>query len=169
LTLVDLHRLDLRPGDVHRTRVRLRLEPLGFGGQTYTLEPADIEAAVEVQRAAGGRYFTLRFGGTVAGPCMRCLEDARVPVAVEASEYHADRPEAGSEEELASEYVEDDRLDVGRWAHDSLVFALPDKLLSSAECRGLCARCGERLSPDVEHACAEPEPDARWAKLRELL
>jgi uncharacterized metal-binding protein YceD (DUF177 family) len=155
LTLVDLHRLDLRPGDVHRTRVRLRLEPLGFGGQTYTLEPADIEAAVEVQRAAGGRYFT--------------LEDARVPVAVEASEYHADRPEAGSEEELASEYVEDDRLDVGRWAHDSLVFALPDKLLCSAECRGLCARCGERLSPDVEHACAEPEPDARWAKLRELL
>jgi uncharacterized protein len=58
---------------------------------------------------------------------------------------------------------------VERWAHDSLVFELPDKILCHDDCAGLCPHCGIRLEADREHECVAGELDTRWAKLRDLL
>jgi len=105
----------------------------------------------------------------VHGPCMRCLEDAQLEVRAAAEEYHDHGAAARGDEELASEYLHDMQLDLEAWARDTLAEALPEKILCSADCAGLCALCGERLQPGDDHACAEPEPDTRWEKLRELL
>ncbi len=54
------------------------------------------------------------------------------------------------------------------WARDALALALPTQIVCSADCLGLCPVCGENLNTaDPEHA-HEPEPDPRWAALREL-
>jgi uncharacterized protein len=97
---------------------------------------------------------------------MRCLEDAAVDVEVDAREVD----QSGTEdEELRSPYVEDDELDLGRWAHDAAVLALPTRILCRPECAGLCPVCGELLNDadpaDHEH---DASGDLRWAKLKEL-
>jgi uncharacterized protein len=166
--MLDLRTLRLDPGDVRREHPVVRMDPLLLGGQTYDVKPEELEVGLEVQAASGGLYLRLHFEAQVEGPCYRCMEPAAVRVTVDASEYHAASPPE-DDDELVSDYVDDLRLDVDRWVRDSLVFALPDKILCQSGCIGLCARCGERLEADVEHSCGEEEPDARWAKLRDLL
>ena len=97
---------------------------------------------------------------------MRCLDDARVEVAVDAREV--DQP-SSDDEELTSPYVDDGILDLAAWAHDALALALPQQLLCRPDCAGLCPVCGESLNDADPAAHEHPrEPDPRWAKLREL-
>src|SRR5262249_54456692 len=104
----------------------------------------------------------------VGGPCMRCLDPARVDTQVEAREV--DQRDT-DDEELRSPYVSEDghELDLGRWAHDAAILALPSRVLCRPDCAGLCPVCGESLNganpADHEH---ESAPDPRWAALDQL-
>ena len=160
--MVDLRALDLRPGEVRRVALEIPQPPLRMGGQEYVVDPPAPPTELELQGVPSGVYLKLRFAADVSGPCFRCLDDASVHVVVNASEYH--EPTGG--EELQSDYVDGDHLDVEAWARDALVFALPPKILCRPECAGLCPRCGERLEEGVEHRCGEEEADPRWDKLR---
>ena len=120
---------------------------------------------LDVSRTTGAGYaLRLRFGLRLSGPCMRCLEQAGAPVAIDVREVH--QP-ADEDENLISEYVEENELDLRAWVRDALVLALPVQIVCSEECRGLCAICGANLNDDPSHA-HEREPDPRWEKLREL-
>ena len=165
--MLDVAALGLAPGDVRRVEFPIEMDPLRFGGETYDVEVTD-PGVVELQATSGGLYLKLHFRAAVAGPCYRCLEDARVAVTVDASEYQ----EGGADphdEELGTEYLEHEQLDVDRWARDALVLALPGKILCRADCAGMCPRCGARLEPGVAHDCAPAETDPRWESLRQLL
>jgi uncharacterized protein len=165
--MLDVAALGLAPGDVRRVDVPIEMDPLRFGGETYDVEVAD-DGVVELQATSGGLYLKLHFGATVAGPCYRCLEDARVAVTVDATEYQEQGADP-DDEELSTEYLEHEELDVDRWARDALVLALPGKILCRADCAGMCPRCGARLEPGVAHDCAPAETDPRWESLRGLL
>ena len=165
--MLDVAALGLAPGDVRRVDVPIEMDPLRFGGETYDVEVAD-PGVVELQAMSGGLYLKLHFGAAVAGPCYRCLEDARVEVTVDASEYQEQGADP-DDEELSTEYLEHEELDVDRWARDALVLALPGKILCRADCAGMCPRCGARLEPGVAHDCAPAETDPRWESLRQLL
>jgi DUF177 domain-containing protein len=129
-------------------------------------EDDTVPARLDLSRTAAGYAVRLRFTAHLAGPCMRCLADARVSVDVDAREVD----QSGTEdEELRSPYIEGDELDLSSWAHDALTLALPLQLLCRPDCRGLCPVCGISLN-DVDIAAHqhEPESDPRWAALREL-
>ena len=53
---------------------------------------------------------------------MRCLEPGALDIDVEAREVDQ---AATDDPELTSPYVADDELDIGRWAHDATLLALP--------------------------------------------
>jgi uncharacterized protein len=165
--MLDVAALGLAPGDVRRVDVPIEMDPLRFGGETYDV---DVPAAgrVELQATSGGLYLKLRFAATVTGPCYRCLEDAHAKVTVDASEYQEDGADPANED-LSTEYLAGDELDVDRWARDALVLALPGKILCRPDCAGMCPRCGVRLEPGVAHDCAPAETDPRWESLRQLL
>jgi uncharacterized protein len=95
---------------------------------------------------------------------MRCLDDAVLELAIAAREYHAANADS---DELRTEYVEDDRLDLSQWARDALVLDLPDKILCRRDCAGLCPECGKNLNRDP-HVHEEEESDSRWAALAAL-
>jgi len=165
---MDLSGLRLLPGDVRHERPHVHLQPLVLGGQSYAITPEDIETRLELQASSGGLYLKLAFSARIDGVCFRCLDPASIELDVRSSEYH-DARAAADDDELRSEYVEDDQLDVERWAHDSLVFALPDKILCREDCAGICPHCGIRLEPGAAHECGTEELDTRWAKLADLL
>jgi uncharacterized protein len=165
MTTYPLRRLRLRPGENHRELVAVQLEPYVLGGERYLAVPADPEAALAIERATSGDVFKLRFETRVHGPCMRCLQDAVVPVEVAAQEYHSTEEQAPAE--LRTEYVVDDQLQLSTWARDAIAQQLPDQILCTPDCAGLCHVCGANLNLEP-HTHAEEAVDSRWSALEAL-
>jgi len=165
MTSFDLRRLSIRSGEQLREDVELELEPLLLGGQAYAPAPDSTPAGLTITKTAGGTLFELRFALTLAGPCFRCLEPAELGLSLHAREYHANDP--GAAEDLRSDYVGDDRLDLSAWARDTVVLELPDKILCRDDCAGLCPVCGKDLNLEP-HTHEEHDSDPRWAALQAL-
>ena len=123
MTRFPLRRLRLRPGEEQRDVVPIELEPFELGGQRYLPVPHEVEGDLTVAQATTGLDLRLAFDVRLHGPCMRCLEDAVQDVHIDAREYHANEP--GDSEELRSEYVVDDQLELSAWARDAIALALP--------------------------------------------
>jgi uncharacterized protein len=164
-TIIDLARLSLSHGEGRRLEVPVALEPLELAGQAY-VSPDSVPVRLDVSRPSSGYAFRLRFPVLIEGPCMRCLGDAVLEAEVDSREVAQENTD---DEELLSPYVVDDELDLGRWAHDAAVLAIPTQFFCRPDCAGLCPVCGESLNDadpaDHQH---ETEPDPRWAKLKEL-
>ena len=165
MTRFPLRRLRLRPGEEQRDAVPIELEPFELGGQRYLPVPHEVEGDLTVAQATTGLDLRLAFDVRLHGPCMRCLEDAVQDVHIDAREYHANEP--GDSEELRSEYVVDDQLEVSAWARDAIALALPDKILCRENCAGLCPVCGKDLNREP-HEHEGEDADPRWAALAEL-
>jgi uncharacterized protein len=162
---IDLRLLRLRPGEVRDERVDVELEPFLLGGQRYEPTPVRVPGDLRITRASGATVFDLRFQTRLAGPCMRCLAHAEAELSVTAREVHD--PEAPTGDELRSDYVVEDRLELDAWARDSIALALPEQLLCRPDCAGLCPVCGKDLNVEP-HEHADHERDPRWAALEEL-
>jgi uncharacterized protein len=127
--------------------------------------PADVPAELTITKATTGSVYQLSFDAQLHGPCFRCLRDTVVDETVNAREYQATNP--GGDEELDSPYVTADSVDLSAWARDALALGLPDKILHSPDCAGLCPVCGKDLN-DEPHTHDELAADPRWAALDEL-
>ena len=164
--VLDLQQLSLSHGQARALDLEVALAPVELGGQTYVPAGGGAEARLDVSRTSSGYALRLRYETELSGPCVRCLEQARLELAVDAREV--DQSPA-TDEDLTSPYVTESRLDLERWANDAMVLGLPSQPLCRADCAGLCAVCGEPLND------ADPEAhrhggggDPRMAKLRDL-
>ncbi len=165
-TIIDLARLSLSHGEGARLDTGVRLAPLELGGQTYVPERDAVEARLDVSRPSNGYAFRLRFPIRIEGPCMRCLEGAALETEVDAREVDQSDTD---DEELRSPYVIDHELDLGRWAHDAAILALPTQILCRSDCAGLCPVCGLSLN-DTDPSAHQHDAggDPRWSKLKDL-
>jgi len=160
----DVARLRLSSGEARRLELDVPVDGFDFGGQRYAVQGGQVGAILDVAHTTNGYSLRLRFAADLEGPCVRCLESADQEVQVDAREI--DQP--GGDEELSSPYLDEGQLDIQAWARDALALALPTQIVCREDCKGLCAVCGENLNragPDHVH---EPEPDPRWAALRDL-
>jgi uncharacterized protein len=161
---LSLRTLRLLPGEEHAERGTVALEALELGGQAYELEPGT-EASLAVQRATSGFVLRLQLAVVARGPCMRCLDEAVVPVEIDAREYHD--LEARGDEDLVSDYVTEDVVQLASWARDAVALALPDPVLCRPDCAGLCPVCGKNLNVEP-HEHEDMAVDPRWAALEGL-
>ena len=164
MTTFDLRQLKLRTGEQFRESRDVALDPLVLGGQEYVPD-ATVPVDLTITKANTGTLFELAYRVSVHGPCFRCLCDTSLELAVQGREYQATNP--GTDEELRSPYVDGNILELSRWAQDALVLALPDKILHSPDCAGLCAVCGVDLNIEP-HTHDELATDPRWAALEDL-
>ena len=150
--------------------VRVPAVDLRLGGQHYRVEPPEPEVELRIGRSLSGVHLSLRTEVELVGPCWRCLEAARVRLAVESEEFAAEgRPaDAPFDEDLDSAYVQDLRLDVAGWARDAIAEAVPATILCREDCAGLCPQCGQDLN-EAQCGCEVVVSDERWAKLKDLL
>jgi uncharacterized protein len=165
-TVFDISRLNLSPGDGRRLELPVELAPFELGGQTYLAVPPTPTVRLEASRHSSGFAFKLSFGVHIEGPCMRCLESAAIDLEVEAREVDQT---GTADSDLRSPYVDEDELDLGRWAHDAVLLALPTRILCRPDCLGLCPDCGEPLN-DADPADHDHEKpiDPRWSALKDL-
>jgi uncharacterized protein len=162
--IFDIAQLGLSSGEGRRLDVEVPVEKFDFGGQSYSVPGSVVDATLDVSHTTTGYSLRLRFDTELRGPCMRCLESAEPTLEVDAREI--DQPGGG--EEMSSPYLEEGQLDMRAWARDALALALPTQIVCREDCRGLCAVCGENLNEAGPEHVHEPEPDPRWAALREL-
>jgi uncharacterized protein len=165
MTVFNIRTARLQSGDQFRDVKEVDLEPLELGGQRYVPIPESSEAALTLTRLSSGLMLELAFGVRLVGPCVRCLGDAGLDVAVDDRQYQATDPE--DDEELRTPYLQDDRLDLSAWARDAVALALPDQILCREDCAGLCPVCGRDLNVEP-HEHEDEGGDDRWAKLAEL-
>jgi uncharacterized protein len=165
-TILDLSTLRLSPGEGKRIELAVELAPFELGGQIYVADPVAPQVRLEASRHSSGFAFRLNFSVHIEGPCMRCLEPAEHELEVEAREVDQISTD---DADLRSPYIEQDDLDIGRWAHDAVILALPTQILCRPDCLGLCPGCGESLNgadpADHEH---EKPVDPRWSALKDL-
>jgi uncharacterized protein len=165
VTTVDLRTLRLRPGEVRTQTLDVELEPFVLGGQRYEATPATIPVELQLSQASGATVFELRLDVHVSGACMRCLGYAEVASHVQAREFHDFDAPPG--DELRSDYVVDDHLQLSAWARDAVALELPEQILCREDCAGLCPVCGKDLNEEP-HEHLERDPDPRWAALEGL-
>jgi uncharacterized protein len=165
MTRFPLRRLRLHAGESHSDAVSIELQPFDLAGQRYLPVPQEVEAALTITHAMTGLDLRLAFDVRLHGPCMRCLADAWLDVNVDAREYHASDPRA--DEELRSDYVVDDQLELSTWSRDAIALALPDQILHDPNCLGLCPVCGKDLNVEP-HAHEDELLDPRWSALEDL-
>jgi uncharacterized protein len=164
MTSFSLRQVKLRPGEQHREELEVELSSLNYGGQRYLPVPEKVPAALEITRAVTGTVFSLAFTVRLHGPCYRCLGDAVLELPIHAREYEDERSD---DEELKTEYVSENMLDVSGWARDAIALALPDKILCRDDCAGLCGVCGKNLNEEP-HTHEIEQRDPRWAALEAL-
>ncbi len=162
--MFDLRNVRVRSGEEHREAVEVEIAPVELGGARYVAVPEKVPAELAVTRASTGWVFDLRLSVRLHGPCVRCLGDAVAEETLRLREYQATSPDT---DELATPYLVDGRLDLSAWARDSLVLALPDKILCRPDCAGLCPECGKDLNREP-HTHGEQASDPRWSALESL-
>jgi uncharacterized protein len=165
VTVFNLNNVKLRTGEQFRESVDVQLEPLVLGGQEYVPVPDQVPSVLTITKATSGSVYTLGYTVHLHGPCFRCLRDSAIKLKIHATEYQA--VNSGGDEELESPYISDDSLDLSSWARDALALELPEKILHSPDCAGLCTVCGKDLNEEP-HTHDELAADPRWAALDEL-
>jgi uncharacterized protein len=127
--------------------------------------PERVPAELAITKASTGLVFELAFTARLHGPCYRCLGDAVLDLPITGREYQATNPDGS--DELLTQYVVEDKLELAAWARDAIALALPDKILCRPDCAGLCPVCGKNLN-DEPHTHAEEPTSSRWAALEAL-
>jgi uncharacterized protein len=149
----DLHSLRFRDAsEVWRT-LPVEVAPFHYGGLEYRVPDDVVEAELTAARVGDNLTLTLSLVTEVLGPCQRCLGDADLAVEAKGVEYVRHGESETDDEDDA--YVVAHQVDVERWARDLIAEALPQQLLCSDDCRGLCPVCGADLNADPGHGHEE--------------
>jgi uncharacterized protein len=126
-----------------------------------------VEAALE--KTGAQMYLQASIATVARFVCDRCACVFDAPVA---SSYHMfyvwDGMEADSRLDPSEVQVLPHGLgiiDIAEDVRQTVVLAVPLKLLCRPDCRGLCPRCGTDLNKGECH-CIESERDSRWDALR---
>ncbi len=127
---------------------------------------------VEATLDKTGRQLRLRATIRAKGQfsCDRCLDEFEKTVTAQYSivyviEEGGQKAQAGEEVQYLS--ADANVLDLGEDVRQYLILAVPQKLLCSDECKGLCPKCGVNRNK-VRCDCATNDIDPRWEGLRKM-
>jgi uncharacterized protein len=141
---LNLDDLSLRAGQRHVCTYAADIAPVLLGGIKYDVcAPGGVEVSAE--RVAGGFLVHVRLTAMISGPCMRCLKTTPQEVTAEEEEFVPTAVGGWAESEL-SPFVEGMIVDVSALSREALVLAMPDQVLCSMDCKGLCPQCGADLN-----------------------
>jgi uncharacterized protein len=170
--------------------MRIELASLEHGKRSFAHKYSAGELALEDDRvsiveppAVAGeirqKRQRLRVTGTVSGrvqvECDRCLKlvevgiDSKFDVEyVTAEDYQAQQALELTEADLNLSVFDGEGLEIDELVKEELLLAVPDHVICSEACRGMCAVCGvDKNSVDCE--CEAREVDPRWSGLKELV
>jgi uncharacterized protein len=129
-----------------------------------TLTP--LQGSLTATRTTEGIYIQGELHSSMSMECVRCLDEAIVPVEITLDELFYYPPHHAPKGE--HRVGEDGMIDLAPLVRELSLLSLPIKVLCRPDCQGLCQECGANLNyGDCD--CADDEVDPRLVVLRELL
>jgi uncharacterized protein len=163
---VDLGDLERK----HTLRVEGRIEAKDdlFQGCSFVQEDS-LDVVLKAAWAGSGEL-VVRGGvaGTVLQDCRRCLDRVERQVDIDITLLFT--PSDLLEEDDSGTHpieVGVREINLGPYLRDEVILAIPGFAECRADCRGLCAGCGENLN-EAECKCSPRGIDPRWDALRAL-
>lgn len=135
-----------------------------FHFEARTLAP--LVANITVVPQAGGFLIQGHLSGTLIVPCHRCTEDARVDLrhAFDRFEAHDDAEDPIGEETCIRLSDTGWELNISNLLWEEFLLAMPEKILCSDKCLGLCPHCGKNRNLDP-CTCASEENQSPLARI----
>jgi uncharacterized protein len=106
--------------------------------------------------------------------CTRCLEPVTRPFEIAFSDIFVDasRENLAREAEIGVADMDESlviggRVDVAEVVREQILLAMPEQVLCTEDCRGLCPKCGGNLNL-IDCSCDSDETDPRWSALKNL-
>jgi uncharacterized protein len=149
---------------VHEFSFREPVAEVGLGEEFS----GEVEVDVMLEKS-GKRFYVkadMRAGGVF--PCDRCTSPFSLPVRSTFHMYYIWDPADAETLDPSQVQVIPSGLPIIDLADDvrqTMLLAVPLKLLCKEECKGLCPRCGADLNKD-SCTCPPEAVDARWETLR---
>lgn len=128
-----------------------------------------LDVVLDVQQAGPDVAVLGSIRGTAALSCRRCLVAVEHPIDETVTWLYREgisEVEAQAEEVFALP-AKGRELDLMPAVREQLALAVPEFVICSETCRGLCPRCGGNRN-QVDCGCEQPAVDDRWAALRRL-
>ncbi len=143
--------------------------PRAIGLEDAARYPEEVAVRVEVDKR-GRNFYIQEIVHTVAHfQCDRCLEPFTQPLDAEYRVvYSSDRDFVELDEDIRYVAPDQAEIDITEDLRESVLLAVPIKLLCKQDCKGLCPHCGANLNVE-SCTCAEKTIDPRWEALKKLL
>ncbi len=141
-------------------------------GRELDLLPADadLEGPVEITGTISNGGDVLLLKATehfvAHGTCARCLKEVTMPLTAEVEERYYPAGTEGLEEDAFT--YQHDLVDVTDALRESLLLAIPDRVLCKPDCKGICPVCGCDRNAVTCH-CDTHSIDPRLEALKALL
>lgn len=153
--------------------IEMPVGEIDLGGDGSSLSQ-DVGLQADVRSSAGITAVEGTINTAVDIACTRCLERITVPlkfdfvsrfVATESFGTSGEHEVHG--EELDYDAIEGEQVDLTNVVREQLLLNLPQQVLCSEDCRGLCEKCGGNRNL-IDCSCEDDELDPRWAALKNL-
>lgn len=131
--------------------------------EDVTLTP--LTGTFTATRTTEGIYIKGDLHSLMILPCVRCLEEAKVPIDIALDDLFFYPPHVAPEGEFR--VGEDGMIDLGPLVRELSLLGVPIKVLCRPDCQGLCQECGQNLN-ESECGCVEEDIDPRLAVLQQL-
>ncbi len=163
--LLALSKILDMPGAEISFSASVDLSDLRYGSSYPVSEP--VKASGTVRNTAGVLVMTGLIETTIHGVCDRCASDFDRDVSMPIDVVLVTELSNEDNEDEKIFPLEGDSADLEDIVRTVFVLNLSSKLLCSADCKGLCFRCGKNLN---EGPCScQKEIDPRFAALKQLL
>ena len=105
---------------------------------------------------------------SIQSPCSRCVEPVKIELnpLVSLVLSPSDKIKEDSED-LEHETYQGDEIDISNYLREQVAISLPQKVVCSEECKGLCSSCGTNLNNE-DCSCEKDQIDPRFAILKDL-
>ena len=163
--LLALSKILDTPGAELSFSTSVDLSDLRYGSSYPVSEP--VKASGTVRNTAGVLVMTGVIQTTIHGVCDRCASDFDRDVSMPIDVVLVTELSNEDNEDEKIFPLEGDSADLEDIVRTVFVLNLDSKLLCSADCKGLCFRCGKNLN-DGPCSC-QKEIDPRFAALKQLL
>ena len=132
--------------------------------EDVTLTP--LVGSFTATRTTEGIYIQGQLESSMSLECVRCLEEAIVPVNIVLDELFFYPPHVAPAGE--HRVGDDGMIDLAPLVRELSLLSVPIKILCRPDCQGLCQQCGANLNFG-ECGCEREEIDPRLAVLQSLL
>jgi uncharacterized protein len=128
-----------------------------------------LEVQLEAQQAGADVVVRGTLRGEAELPCRRCLVAVANPIDEEVALVYREGVSVAEAEaqEIYALPEKGNQLDLTDALREHLVLAVPDLLICSETCKGLCPSCGTNLN-ETTCSCESEGVDNRWAALLQL-